>query len=236
MSNRWQLVFWVVLVLGGIYLLMPSVSVQPPMPGSISSRHNIQQLSLGVRIYHQIHGQFPVDIKAEDGKPLLSWRVRLLPLMEEPYLYDKLHLDEPWDSEHNQKFHKRMPEFMAHPAFEQATEAGRTAYLRPLHPSTVFGGESVPTLEEIPDGAANTIHLIEVPEADAVPWMKPADYPVEPKDALKELLPGAWSVGWKQGFYVTCMDCSAHLITKEVDSDTFAGWLTANGGEGGSRP
>ena len=51
--------------------------------------------------YYQEHQKFPADILDADGKPLLSWRVALLPSIGFEELYNQFKLDEPWDSEAN---------------------------------------------------------------------------------------------------------------------------------------
>ena len=48
-------------------------------------------------------------ITDKQGKPLLSWRVAILPYIEQQGLYQKFKLDEPWDSPHNQALLKEMP-------------------------------------------------------------------------------------------------------------------------------
>ncbi len=46
----------------------------------------------------------PVANLSADNKPLLSWRVHLLPYLDEEELYKKFHLDEAWDSLHHLTF------------------------------------------------------------------------------------------------------------------------------------
>ena len=60
--------------------------------------------------YREAHGRFPAPaIQGKDGKPLLSWRVAILPYLEEDGLYQSFKLDEPWDSPHNKPLLERMP-------------------------------------------------------------------------------------------------------------------------------
>ena len=52
--------------------------------------------------YEAQHGCFPPAYSVDkDGRPLHSWRVLLLPYLDEEELYKQLRLDEPWDSPHN---------------------------------------------------------------------------------------------------------------------------------------
>src|SRR5688572_9177285 len=65
------------------------------------SSNNLKQLALALHNYHDTIGKMPQDIVDKDGKPLLSWRVHLLPYMEEDHIYKQFKLDEPWDSTTN---------------------------------------------------------------------------------------------------------------------------------------
>ena len=70
-------------------------------------------IKIGVELhrYHDAHGKkLPASaIRDRAGKPLLSWRVALLPHLGQDALYKQFKLDEPWDSEHNRKLIPRMP-------------------------------------------------------------------------------------------------------------------------------
>src|SRR5262249_26692231 len=71
---------------------------------------NLGQLGKAFRSYHEAHGHFPAPaIYGEGGKPLLSWRVALLPYVGEKSLYNEFHLDESWDSSHNKSLLSSLP-------------------------------------------------------------------------------------------------------------------------------
>ncbi len=59
------------------------------------------------------HALPPAAVLGQDGMPLLSWRVLMLPYIEQQELYQRFKLDEPWDSEHNRKLIERMPRIYA---------------------------------------------------------------------------------------------------------------------------
>ncbi|HBI44142.1 MAG TPA: hypothetical protein DDY78_15010, partial [Planctomycetales bacterium] len=66
------------------------------------SSNNMTQLGLAAFNYLDKYGAFPPAYTADkDGKRLLSWRVHVLPFLEQDKLYKEFHLDEPWDSDHN---------------------------------------------------------------------------------------------------------------------------------------
>ena len=67
---------------------------------------NLHRITLAMLIYERRHGTLPPAYTVDAaGNPLHSWRVLLLPYLGEDELYGKLRLDEPWDSEHNRRFH-----------------------------------------------------------------------------------------------------------------------------------
>ena len=72
--------------------------------------NNLKQIGLAMHNYHAMHKTFPPAYTVDKaGKPLLSWRVLILPYLEQDALYKEFHLDEPWDSEHNRALIDRMP-------------------------------------------------------------------------------------------------------------------------------
>ncbi len=78
--------------------------------------NNMKRLGLAMHNHHDAYSEFPGPAITDDsGKPLLSWRVKLLPFVEEAPLYDQFHLDEPWDSPHNKQFIDQMPATYARP-------------------------------------------------------------------------------------------------------------------------
>src|SRR5262245_51934329 len=82
----------------------------------MESRNNLKQMSVAIEEYRAKHGHFPRQaIYSAEGKPLLSWRVSVLPFVEQETLYKQFHLDEPWDSPHNIKLLEMMPATYAHP-------------------------------------------------------------------------------------------------------------------------
>ena len=91
----------------------------------MSSSNNLKQTALAIHNYHAAYKQLPEDIKAPDGTPLLSWRVAILPFIEQAALYEQFHLDEPWDSPHNLKLLNGMPPVYRHPRNDHASGNNR---------------------------------------------------------------------------------------------------------------
>jgi hypothetical protein len=97
-------------------LLVPAVQKVREAATRIKSQNNLKQIAIGMEAFHDSYNEFPPAVVYDrDGKPLYSWRVLLLPYVEENQLYSEFHLDEPWDSPHNKALLPRMPRVYARP-------------------------------------------------------------------------------------------------------------------------
>ncbi len=120
----------------------------------------------------------------KEDRPLLSWRVALLPYLGESDLYREFHLDEPWDSEHNRPLLPRMPRVYASPGVP--AEPSQTFFQVFTGPGTAFEGTiglRVPV--DFPDGTSNTILIVEAGES--VPWTMPTSLAYDPAKPLPPL-------------------------------------------------
>jgi hypothetical protein len=146
------------------------------------STNQLKQLGIAMHNYLSTHKTFPPQATAgKDKKPLLSWRVEILPYLEEQALYDAFHRDEPWDSTHNKALIAKMPEIFRSAASSLPRTDGRTTFVVPAGPKAFFNGISKKGIGLIPDGTANTLMILDVDDSKSVVWTKPEDYDVEPK-------------------------------------------------------
>src|SRR5204863_9210261 len=113
--------------------VLPGIQQAREAANRAKDANNLKQIALAFHIYHDRHGHFPpAAIRSKDGKPLLGWRVAILPYLEQDALYKQFNLDEAWDSEANKKLIEKLPKVYA-PVRGEA-QAGGTFY-------QVFTGE-----------------------------------------------------------------------------------------------
>lgn len=153
----------------------------------------------------------------KQGKPLLSWRVHVLPFVGEQTLYKEFHLDESWDSPHNKKLLNQMPDVYRGPNRKLNAE-GKTIYLLPVGKHAAFkdGPEGPRFPADFLDGLANTILIVEADDAHAVPWTKPEDLKIDPEHPERGL-----GDHYHDAFLVALADGSVRLIAKAISKATL---------------
>jgi prepilin-type processing-associated H-X9-DG protein len=210
----------------GIGAMIPAVQSSRAAARRVQSMNNLKQIGLAMHNHAAAHRTFPPAYKADkNGKPLLSWRVLILPFTEEQPLYREFHLDEPWDSPHNKKLIARMPAVYQSPT-SSVGGLGKTNYLTVRGKDTIFSGEEGIGFASITDGTSNTIMTVEVPDSKAVIWTKPDDFEYDEENPMKGLIglqPGGFNVGFADG--------SVHFIRSSIKPETLKAMFTRNGGE-----
>jgi RNA polymerase sigma factor (sigma-70 family) len=189
------------------------------------SLNNMKFFGLAMHKYRDAHGTFPAAaVYSKKGKPLLSWRVLLLPYLGKEEFYKQFKLDEPWDSDHNKKLLAQMPDIYA-PVRGKPKQPFTTYYQAFTGKGTGFEGKiGLRIPKDFPDGTSNTILIVEAGEA--VPWTKPVDLPYEPKQPLPKL--GGM---FKDGFTVTLADGGARFVKRSISEKTLRNAITRNDGQ-----
>ena len=188
------------------------------------SANNLKQLALALHSYHDVNGALPpAAVCDKAGKPLLSWRVLVLPYVEANNVYQEFKLDEPWDSEHNKKLLARMPNVYRLPG--QKADDTRTHYRVFVGNGAAFDYVTGHKLQNFADGTSNT-YLV-VTAADAVPWSKPDELAFDPDKDPSKLL-GLVVNGKAQ---VAMADGSVRSYGKLPSRRTLTAYITRDGGE-----
>ena len=187
--------------------------------------NNAKQIALAMHNYENKYRAFPRANGSGDGKQIgLSWRVHILPDIEEGYLYKQFHLDEAWDSPHNKKLIDKMPDIFK---TEDMTEEGKTS----IH---VFTGKGAPfeikkekmTMISFKDGASNTILFVRAGADKADVWTKPGGLDFDPKNPIKAI--GKTS---GEGFLVSMADGSVFRLSKSISAKVLNLLIQHNDGE-----
>ncbi len=133
----------------------------------------LRRISLAFHHYHDTYGYLPADVVDKDGKPLLSWRVVILPFIEQEELFKQFKLDEAWDSAHNKKASETVVKLFTNGHEPRNTKYPMTFFQRPTGKRTAHEpGEKI-KFTDIADGMSNTVVLVETNKA--IEWAKPDD-------------------------------------------------------------
>jgi beta-lactamase regulating signal transducer with metallopeptidase domain len=207
-----------------VALLLPAVQSAREAARRMQAKNNVKQLMLAMHNYHDTHKEFPKPVMTgPDGKTKYSWRVALLPFLEQQALYEKYNRNEPWDSENNKKVLAQIPPTYRNP--NAAAGTTDTSYLALVGESTALGdGEKAVKIRDMTDGTSNTVMIFEVKRK--VPWTKPVDIAYDAKGKLPEFK------GYHRGgFHVGICDGSVKFVADSVAEEVLRKLITRNGGE-----
>jgi len=211
------------------------------------SKNNLKQLGLAFHNYHDTHLRFPpAVIFGPDGKPWHSWRVLLLPFLDQAALYNQYKFDEPWDGPNNKKLLEKMPAIFRDPL--NGDQKGLfTHYAVAVGKNTAFskeGGkldgkrvrldEGGKRIRDFTDGTTNTMLVRSVSPDKKIPWMKPEDVTFDDKfPGIGKK--GGFSAPYKKGketagIFLRC-DGSVLDISSKIDKKTLTNFITLNDGQ-----
>jgi prepilin-type processing-associated H-X9-DG protein len=210
----------------GTALLMPAVAKVRMSAARMQAMNNLKQIALAMHNYESTYGHFPHDILDKDGKPILSWRVAILPFIEQDNLYKQFKLDEPWDSDNNKKWSEVAIKVFMSPQADPTTPPGMTHHKVFSGPGAAFEKGKKIKFTDFLDGTSNTILVVEAGEP--VPWAKPGDISFDPKKALPKLaLPGVEDL-----VNVAFADGSVRVLKmSDIDEKKLKALITRDGGE-----
>jgi serine/threonine protein kinase len=204
-------------------------------PNQLLSANKLKQLGLGLHLLAETNGTLPPGAITDPktGRPLLSWRVAVLPYIQEEALYLQFNRDEPWDSPHNHELLERMPQQFALPGARPAkpyltyyrgfTGPGTAFEAIPADPPGPFGAMRGPTIVSFTDGTTRTLLLVEA--AEPVEWTRPDDLAYEPGKPLPKL-----GGHFPNGFNAVLADAGVLFVNEAVSEETLRNAIVRNDG------
>lgn len=152
-----------------------------PSSRMVECRSHLKLLALANLNYEGTHNRFPrVSSRVPGNEPALSWRVALLPFLEQDILYQKLKQDEAWDGPTNRQFINAMPRWLYCPE-DRSGGSRYTSYLAIQGDDTLWPGTRQLTASDIADGASNTMLLAEMHDSN-ITWSEPRDFDADTMD------------------------------------------------------
>ncbi len=142
--------------------------------------NKIRQLVLALHNYEAKNGHFPpAYIADEDGNPMHSWRVLILPYLEQQDLFERYSMEEPWDGPNNRLLANELDAIFRCPShYSPKNETNYTSYCLVTGEGTLFDADRTRESSDFRDGSSNTAILVEVNHGD-IQWMEPRDLTIE---------------------------------------------------------
>jgi prepilin-type processing-associated H-X9-DG protein len=221
-----------------IALLLPAVQAAREAARRTECVSNLKQIVWALQNYEDMHGTFPpAYIPDKDGKPMHSWRVLILPFMEQQELYAQYDFDQPWDSPTNMAVAQRMPKAFGCPS-DPNSKSTTTSYMVISGPGMGFEGAKALKLADFIDGTSSTLLVVEV-KSGAVQWTEPTDldgsrmtFAIPTGRAVAGGGPpseiSSYHPGGAHGAFV---DGSVRLLSANVSPQTLKALATRNGKE-----
>lgn len=228
-----------------IFLLLTSVGfgllVLFPGPTSIARnaflpacKNNLKQLALAMQNYHDAHLMFPLPQgNFGDNQPPYSWRIALLPYVDEKKTFDSYHFTEVWDGPSNVELHSIWLNVFICPANPSRTsdhQPTETDYVAIIGEETIFTEGQPTKITDISDGTSNTLMFGELVNSD-IHWMEPRDLDFNSISRRINASGAGISSAHEGGANVALVDGSIRFLSEETDPDVLRALMTKDGGE-----
>jgi prepilin-type processing-associated H-X9-DG protein len=214
-----------------IALLLPAVQAAREAARRSQCSNNLKQLALAMHNYYDTHGCVPpAYIADEDGTPMHSWRVLILPFIEQRALYERYNFDEPWDSPANSALANTVIETYRCPS-EPPSNPTDTSYVMIVGPGTLYDGTEVTRFADIRDGTSNTLLFVEAAGC-GINWLEPRDLDIEQLTlqinnpagpGIRSHHPGGTNAAFCDG--------SVHFLSETIDPGTLEKLITIADGQ-----
>ena len=220
-------------------LLLPALEQARSSARRLQCKNNLHRFGIALHNYHDDYGVFPPAVtRNESGQPMHSWRVLLLPYVDQIGLFSQYKLDEPWDSPHNRQLADQMPPIYrcpSHPHHGDGSGRTLTSYVAVVGDESAWMEEGSRSLEDFGDHAASTVQLTEWAGVQ-IPWTEPRDLSVEEARTPlgRRLAPNDWPghppredyfYEYEPSWHVAFADGSVKAFGHSIEPDVWASLL-----------
>ncbi|HEY1190812.1 MAG TPA: DUF1559 domain-containing protein [Gemmata sp.] len=200
-----------------VALLLPATYKVREAAARLKDQNNLKQLALSGHNFHSANAKLP----QADGQ--LSWRVHMLPYLEQDQLFKQFNLNQPWDSATNKPLASRPIQTFMSPS--EPTPGPDTRYRVFVGPDTMFRpGKKSMTLVDVTDGTSNTFYIVEA--GDTVPWPQPKELTYSRTAPVPAL-----GHPHRNGFNVAFMDGSVRFIKKGASESALRAGIEPTDGK-----
>jgi hypothetical protein len=187
----------------------------------IQCRNNLKQIAFALQKYHANFGCFPpAYIADENGRPMHSWRVLLLPYMEMKPFYDKYDFGEPWDGPNNSRLANQRPEVYVCPSdYHWSKPPSQTSLVVVVGDDTPWPGHEPFSITDDGRNFLDTIQIVEVADS-GISWMEPKDLNIDQMNfAINDLSRPGIRSHHRGGAHALFTDGTVRFLTRRDQRD-----------------
>lgn len=213
-----------VLVCGGGFLFAVARPARMAAQ-SAQSNNNLRQITIALHSYHDTYRSLPpAYVTDAQGNKLYSWRILLLPFLEQAPLYNAWDKSKSWDSPENMTLSQQMI-----PVFRSPTdEGGLCSYFGISGKGTAFEGSKAIRFSDVTDGISNTIWLVEARQ-QGKSWAEPFDIDIDSRADIVGFGPG--QLPGPAGGLITAMHLDGSIITLAPSEERLRALASIQGNE-----
>ena len=216
---------------GGVALIVPAVKAARGVALQAQATGNLTAIGMALHGYHAAHGVFPPAYIADaNGKPMHSWRVLILPYLNQQAIYQQYDFSEPWDGPNNSRLASLMPPQFAALSVSPGQVASSFALI--TGPGTLFDADKAPSMAAVTDGTSNTLLVVEVSSSAASNWLEPVDLDYGTMSfAIDDPAGNCIISSQSTGAQVLFADGSVHILRSQTGAEAIRAYITPSGGE-----
>ena len=213
---------------GLLALLLPAVQQAREAARRVQCKNNLKEIGLAMYNYHDVYNMLPAaHLNGLQGEPKLSWRVSVVPYLDDDRRYDRYQFDDAWDSPANYPLLIPLPR--PYGCLSYPSPGGvSTAYATITDETAAMGNGFCVPIKKISDGTSNTLLVIEAVRLN-VPWMKPLDIDAKAVTRIDE--PQGASSTHTGGVHALLADGSVRFLSKNLSPEILRALITIHGNE-----